>query len=107
MGKASRGSFNLARSPLASKLCHDLINIRDSGCPQRMPLGEQAATDVDGNVATQFGPPFVNHPPGFTFGTQAQILVVQQLCCGKTIVEFDQTQVLFHRLLLPHSASTC
>ena len=42
MGEASLGPFNLARSPLASELGHDLIDVRDSGCPKRMPLGEQA-----------------------------------------------------------------
>ena len=94
MGEASLGSFNLARARLASKLRGDLIDIRDSGCPQRMSLGEQAATGVDRNITTQFGSPCVNHPPGFPCTTQTQILVMQQFCCGKTIVELDQTQVL-------------
>ena len=34
MGEASRGSFNLARAPLASELRHDLIDVRHSRLPQ-------------------------------------------------------------------------
>src|SRR5271170_3021970 len=60
---------------------HDLADIRDAGCAQRMPLREQAARDIDGRMAAEsrmHAAAFVDKLAGFAVAAQSEVLVMDQ-----------------------------
>jgi hypothetical protein len=55
-----------------------------------VPLGEQSAGDVHRNLATELCRAFVDHPARFAILAEAEVLVVQDLRRGKTVMQLDE-----------------
>src|ERR1700685_361771 len=85
---------NLAVAGLPAKVRGHLEEVGHAGRAERMPLGQQAAGDIDGGPTGPPRGPAVDELPRAAWLAEPEIVVVKQLGRGKAVVECDEVKVL-------------
>src|SRR5579875_1981933 len=94
VGKTDLGTGDLAIACLPAEVMADLPDVGDAGCRDGVALGFEPAGHVDRHPPVPPGSSAVeeiDRPAGLA---EHQVVVVDQLCGGETVVELDEIEVL-------------
>src|SRR5208282_1030465 len=84
----------LSRSRLASELLDDFHDLRNSGCAQRMALGEQPAGAAHGHPSVDRAQPLFDKLSAFATLAQSKVFVVDDFGDREAVVQFDHVEVV-------------
>ena len=93
MGQPDGGVLHLV-GVLSAQLQRSLVELAHAGRAHRMPLGEQAAAGVDGDLAAHCGAPFRGPDGALATRRDAQVLGVDHFRDGEAVVQLDEVDVL-------------
>src|SRR5260370_17514153 len=94
MGQADPGPLDLPRPGLAAQVGGHLVDVGDAGRPERVALGQQAAGDVDRDLAVTPRAAAVDPLAGPALRAQSEVVVVAQFGGGEAVLQLDQVEVL-------------
>ena len=95
MRKSKTSPIDLPGSRSISKMEAYLVDAGDPGRAQRVSLRKQPARHVHRNSATMCCLAAVDEGTRLACVAKAQVLVVQDLCRGEAVVQFDQIEVRY------------
>src|ERR1700733_2827226 len=93
MREAHPGTVNLPVAGLSAQVGRHLVEVRDPGRTQRVAFGEQAARDVDWDLAVTPRPALVNPLARAALRAQPEIVVMTQLGGGEAVVQLDKVEI--------------
>src|SRR2546421_2861268 len=93
VGETEPGPFDLSLVRLASQVRRHLVDVRDAGRAERVPLREQTTGDVHRNLAAECDGAAVDHLTGLAVFAQAEVLVMQDLGRREAVVQLDEIDV--------------
>src|SRR6266849_5649688 len=86
----------LPRATVLRQMPHDLADIRDAGCTQRMALREQSARYVDRTLAAEvrmYSAAFLDKLARLAIAAEPEVLVMHQLGRCEAVMQFREAHV--------------
>ena len=94
VGEADPCTLSLTLARPAPKMRGDLVDVCNTGCADRMTLREQATREIHRDSASEPGRLLVDHLARFSVSAETEVLVVEDLCGGKAVMQLDEVQVV-------------
>src|SRR5437588_1949477 len=89
MGEAEIRALDLPLAGLAAQMRRHLVDVGDAGRAERVALREQPSGDVHRDLAAERRGAAVDHLSRLAVLAEAQVLVMEDLGGGETVVELD------------------